>query len=228
MKLQLQANIKARRRKRRRRKTNKRALDRSSQFAISAPHQLLWALVGLLLTIGGTLVEAFVTNSPWNWHEQGIQAQSLGVTWQIVAGLLAGCLGGKKAGVISQLAYIILGLTGLFPVFTQGGGWSYLLEPTFGYILGFIPGAGLCGLLAFRYKLTGESLAFSSIIGLLTIHVFGIVYLLGLQLFSPHGNEPTFLAQSILEYSLNPFPAQLALVCAIASLAYILRQILFY
>ncbi|MDY6786229.1 MAG: biotin transporter BioY [Cyanobacteriota bacterium] len=230
MKLQLpRANFKARRRKRRRRKKGDRAIARSSKpFVLSAHHQLLWALVGLLLTIGGTLVEAFVTNSPWNWHARGIQPQSLGVTWQIVAGLLVGCVGGKKAGALSQLAYIILGLTGLFPVFTQGGGWSYLLEPTFGYILGFIPGAWLCGLLAFRYKLTVESLAFSSIVGLLAIHGFGIVYLLGLHLLGSPGNESTFLTQSILEYSVNPFPAQLALVCAIASLAYLLRQILFY
>lgn len=231
MKLQFPASTQARRRRRRKRKSRSGTSARSSNspsFILSAPHQFLWALVGLLLTIGGTLVEAFVTNSPWNWHEQGIQAQSIGVTWQIAAGLLVGCLGGKKAGAISQVAYIILGLTGLFPVFTQGGGWSYLFEPTFGYILGFIPGAWLCGLLAFRYKLTLESLAFSNIVGLLTIHTFGLIYLLGLQLLSSHGNESTFLVQSILEYSVNPFPAQLALICAVASLGYILRHILFY
>jgi biotin transport system substrate-specific component len=192
------------------------------------PYQLLWATIGLILTIGGTFVEAFVTNSPWHWSGQGIQAQSLGVTCQIGAVLLVGCLGGKNAGAIAQITYVILGLTGIYPVFTQGGGFSYLLEPTFGYLLGFIPGTWLCGLLAFRHKVTLESLAFSCIIGLLAIHLVGIIYLTGLQLLSPLGNEPTFLVQAIEKYSVDPLASQVAIVCAVSVLGYILRQILFY
>lgn len=197
---------------------------------MSAPNELLWALIGLLLTIFSTFVEAFVTNLPWNWAEQGIHTQSLGVTYQIGAVLLTGCLGGKNAGALAQLAYVILGLTWL-PVFAQGGGLGYLEEPSFGYILGFIPGAWFCGLLAFRARAKLESLAFSSLCGLLVIHVCGLFYLLGLSSFNSPAN-PTFalanLPTLILNYSITPLPGQLVIVCVVAIVSFALRQLLFY
>src|SRR5919202_2350933 len=153
-------------------------------MSVSAPNELLWALIGLLLTIGGTFVEAFVTNPPWDWSSQGIHTISLGVTFQIGAVLLVGCLGGKNAGALSQIAYIVLGLGLNLKVFTQGGGISYLKEPTFGYLLGFIAGAWVCGLLAFRMRRRVESLAFSCICGLLTIHFYGVGYLITFHAFS--------------------------------------------
>ena len=94
------------------------------------------------------MLEAHVTtNPPWTWSENGIQFGSLGIYCQVGAVLLTGCLGGKNAGILSQIAYIFVGLFWL-PVFTQGGKLSYLMEPTFGYILGFVPAAGGCGWLA--------------------------------------------------------------------------------
>ncbi len=190
--------------------------------AVSPANQILWGLTGLFLTIGGTFMEAFVTNAPWYWAEIGIQSQPLGVTYQIGGVLLTGCLGGKNAGAMSQIAYLVLGLTFL-PVFTQGGGLEYIQQPSFGYILGFIPGAWLCGWLAFRIKRTLESLAFSSICGLAMVHLWGLVYLLGLSYFN--GME---LATSMAQYSVAPLPGQLAIVCAVAVISFVLGHILFY
>ncbi|MEO8892890.1 MAG: biotin transporter BioY, partial [Coleofasciculaceae cyanobacterium] len=45
---------------------------------MAVPNELLWALIGLLLTIGGTFLEAFVTNPPWDWSGQGVHTVSLG------------------------------------------------------------------------------------------------------------------------------------------------------
>ena len=50
---------------------------------------------------------------------------------------LAGMLLGKKRGVLSVLTYIGIGLLGL-PIFTQGGGPSYVLQPSFGFLIGFV------------------------------------------------------------------------------------------
>ncbi|MBD2578341.1 biotin transporter BioY [Oscillatoria sp. FACHB-1406] len=233
-KLQFPGNTRSRRRTRRTsnagRKPSRRpeGKPKSERLPWVTPYQLLWAAIGLLLTISGTLVEAFVTNSPWQWSQQGIQPQSLGVTCQIGAVLLVGCLGGKKAGAIAQIAYVILGLTGLYPVFTQGGGWRYLLEPTFGYIIGFIPGAWLCGWLAFRRKPKLETLAFSCTIGLFAVHLVGIAYLSGLHLLSHPGGERALLVGAIEKYSLNPLASQFAIVCAVSLIGYILRRILLY
>ena len=162
---------------------------------MSAPNQLLWALVGLLLTIAGTFIEAF-TALPWNWTEQGI-IRSLGMSYQVGAVLFTGCVGGQNAGAIAQIAYLVLGLFWL-PVFAQGGGIEYFKEPSFGYLLGFVPGAWLCGWLAFRKKARLESLALSCIIGLLVIHLCGIIYLVGLAyLSSVESVMPTTLQQAI-------------------------------
>jgi biotin transport system substrate-specific component len=186
--------------------------------------ELLWALIGLILTIGGTFLEAFVTTP--SLGAAGYQTHSLGVTYQFGAALLVGCLGGKNAAALSQIAYIMLGLT-WFPVFAQGGGLGYLKEPSFGYILGFIPGAWLCGYLAFKASAKLESLAFSCLCGLLSIHVTGMLYLAAMYgLGANQSGLP--LQQSLMKYSLYPLPGQLAIVCAVTVLAFTLRQLMFY
>ncbi len=193
---------------------------------MSVPNELLWALIGLLLTIGGTFLEAFVTNPPWSWSGQGIHTISLGVTYQIGAVLLTACLGGKNAGALSQIAYVVLGLN--LPIFTQGGGISYLKEPSFGYLLGFIAGAWVCGFLAFRMPPRVESLAFSCICGLLTIHIYGLGYLIIFHTINLPVVGGLPLWQAIMKYSIYPIPGQLVVVCAATVLAFALRQLMFY
>lgn len=68
------------------------------------------------------------------------------VTLQTFTVLLSGAFLGSKRGAMSQISYILLGLSGL-PWFSLGGGLSYVLSPTFGYLLGFVAAAFLVGLL---------------------------------------------------------------------------------
>jgi biotin transport system substrate-specific component len=194
---------------------------------VAAPTQLMWALIGLILTIGGTLLEAFIASPPWNWTQGGIQAYSLGVTCQIAAVLLVGCLGGRNAATISQIAYLILGLT-WFNVFTQGGGWDYIHRPSFGYLLGFVPGAWVCGWLAFRFPVRLEYLALSCLMGLLAIHVTGIGYILMAHAAKWEGFQTLPLSETLATYSIMPLPGQLALVCAVTVLAALLRRLMLY
>jgi len=189
---------------------------------VSAFNALFWATIGLLLTIVGTFVEVFSLNPPWEWGEGQIQLHSLGITYQIAAVLLAGCLGGKSAGAVSQIAYVIIGLY-WFPVFAQGGGLDYIHQPSFGYLLGFIPGAWLTGFIAFRSSYTVENYALGALCGLAAIHVIGLVYLL----FFYFGNWQTLLA-FINQYCLNPLPGQLACVCLVSLISFVFRKILLY
>ncbi|MBD2180801.1 biotin transporter BioY [Aerosakkonema funiforme] len=189
--------------------------------------ELLWAFIGLLLTIGGTFLNASITFP--TWHEGGlaIQTYSLGVTYQIGAVLLVGCLGGKNAGALSQIAYLALGLTFL-PVFTQGGGIKYIEQPSFGYLLGFVPGAWLCGFLAFKMPPKLEFLALSCICGLLTVHFFGLSYLV-LSHYLNWGSTSTLaLLPAAQKLSFYALPGQLAVVCEVTILAFILRRLMFY
>jgi biotin transport system substrate-specific component len=194
---------------------------------VIAPIDLLWALIGLILTIGGTFLEAFIAGIPLNVGNPEIPIQSLGVTCQIGAVLLVACLGGRNAAAISQIAYLILGLTWL-NIFTSGGGLGYVDEPTFGYLLGFIPGAWVCGSLAFRVPRRLESIAFSCICGLLAIHVTGISYLIVTQAINWTSASASFLAQTVLHYSLYPSLGQLALACAVTVLSFAFRHLMFY
>lgn len=189
--------------------------------------ELLWALIGLFMTIGGTFLEAFVASPSWNWSFHNLQIHSLGVTYQVGAVLLVGCLGGRNAGALSQIAYILLGLT-WFPIFAQGGGIGYLREPSFGYLLGFIPGAWLCGYLAFKAIPRLESLAFSCFCGLLSIHLVGMGYLTLIYGLGWVNQAGLPLVTAMTKYSLYPLPGQFAVVCAVTVVAFTLRQMMFY
>ena len=189
--------------------------------------EMLWALTGLLLTIGGTLLKASITDVPWTWTLQTVPLHFLGVSYQIGAVLLVGCLGGKNAAVISQIAYLLLGLAG-FEIFNDGGGIHYFSKPSFGYLLGFIPGAWLCGYLAFKTPPRPESLAFSCFCGLFVIHLTGIFYLFLSYGLKWANADSLSLWDALKTYSLTPLPGQFAVVCAVTVLAFVMRRLMFY
>lgn len=189
--------------------------------------ELLWALIGLMLTIGGTLLRASITGVPWSWSGGTVPLHFLGVSYQIGAVMLVGCLGGSNAAAMSQIAYLGLGLVG-FPVFSQGGGIGYVKEPSFGYLLGFIPGAWVCGKLAFKVAPRLEGFAFSALCGLIVIHLTGILYLVLGYAFKWTNTSSLPLLKALMAYSINLLPGQFAVICAIAVLAFFLRRVMFY
>lgn len=202
-------------------------------FALS--EQLSWTLIGLILTIASTWLEAFTVWFPFEaWLSGGAGAETtypLGVTFQIGAVLFTGCMGGKNAAALSQIAYVLLGLVlyerfGL-EVFSQGGGLGYFREPSFGYLLGFIPAGWVCGMLAFRAKRSLERLAFASICGVLVVHLCGLSYLVLGHLFRWLPATPA-LGNAMLTYSVERVPAQMMVSCAITLIAWCLRKAMFY
>jgi biotin transport system substrate-specific component len=210
---------------------------------ISRPYILVWTIVGLFLTIGANFVPVYTISSPVQWLSQGITAYPLGFKCQVGAVLLVSCLGGRTAGVLAQIAYLLLGSIWL-KIFNDGGGFEYLQKPAFGYLLAFIPGAWICGQLAFKQTLSKaamasgvsllppkpqlEHLGFSCLCGLLTIHFFGILYSVGFKLIDLQRSGTFNLLDSIVSYSIYPLFSQLLLVCAAASIAFVLRRVMFY
>lgn len=71
------------------------------------------------------------------------------VTLQYLFTAMAGLLLGRRWGALSQAVYVLLGLVGL-PIFTMGGGFGYVFQPTFGFLLGLIPAAWVVGAVAGR------------------------------------------------------------------------------
>lgn len=199
---------------------------------VLSPLSILWAFIGLVLTITATWLEAFITSAPWDWNGTGVQVYSLGVSFQVGAVLLTACVGGKHAATLAQIAYLTLGLLPLsflgLPIFTQGGGLAYVREPGFGYLIGFIPAAWVCGYLAFQRRPKVETLAYSSVCGLGIIHGCGLIYLAIASLGGWLDVVSIPAWREFVAYSLAPLPGQLIMICAVSVLAYLLRQILFY
>ncbi|MEB2282114.1 biotin transporter BioY [Lysinibacillus xylanilyticus] len=98
-------------------------------------------------------------------------------TLQIVFVFLAGSLLGSRNGLQSQLVYIGVGLVGL-PVFTQGGGITYVLQPTFGFLIGFALAALVIGFMIERVDTpTKKHFIGANIVGLFIIYAVAVPYL---------------------------------------------------
>lgn len=97
-------------------------------------------------------------------------------TLQFLFTTLAGLLLGSKKAALSVGVYIFIGLCGL-PVFTSGGGIGYVLQPTFGYIIGFLVGAYLTGKVIESSKnISYKNLLLAGFIGLLAVYIIGMTY----------------------------------------------------
>lgn len=93
-------------------------------------------------------------------------------TLQVPMVLLAGMLLGKKLGLISITAYIFIGLIGI-PVFAGAGGLGSLVSPSFGFVLGFIPGVVITAVGG--NEQTGRMITFA-LLGMGSIFICGILY----------------------------------------------------
>ncbi len=202
------------------------------------PLEWLWTAIGVILTILGTLTHlSFPPQLP------GLGGYSFSL--QIGGMLLTACLAGPVAAVYAQIVYLGLGLAGL-QVFAQGGGWQYLYQPAFGYLLGFLPGAWACGTIAFPQRdpypsppahqraadakrwaegipdspVGLQELGSGSLVALALVHLTGILYLLATQ---PWNEE---LLRLIGLYSGYTLPGQLIVASFVAVIALLLRRLL--
>ena len=101
---------------------------------------------------------------------------ALSLTLQTFFTLLAGVLLGGGWGAVSQLVYVALGLAGL-PVFTMGGGPGYLFQPSFGFLLGLIPGALVTGLAARGRGSRPGRVVLACAAGTAVIYAVGVPYM---------------------------------------------------
>lgn len=136
------------------------------------------------------------------------------ITFQPLVAMSAGLLLGAKYGALSQALYVIIGLIGI-PVFTQGGGPSYVLQPTFGYLLGFIGCAYVAGVWVQRKPLTWQRALWASLSGLAVLYLIGVPYLYFISTRVLSSTKPFLWAVQIGFFA--PLPSDLlsaALLCA--------------
>ena len=176
------------------------------------------AFAGLMLTLVGSLIPAAML-----WPGVPLEVLPLPSTWQVPALLICALVCGPRAGVIASVAYLTIGLVDL-PVFHDGGGPGYLLNPGFGYLAGFVPAAWLCGRLSQQEGMNDLArLTLAAIAGLVMIQLCGLLNLLVGGLL---GRWADPLPELLFSYGVGPLPSQLALCVAAALLALPLRRLL--
>ena len=177
------------------------------------------AIAGLLLILCGGLIQAALPGI----GPSGLAVIPLPITLQVPALLLTALVCGPRSAMLAGVAYISIGLFQL-PVFQAGGGVSYLLDPAFGYIAGFLPAAWLTGRLGRQPGMDNLlSLTAAAAVGLLVLQGCGLANLLLGGLVQRWGGA---LPQLLLSYSLGPLLPQLLLCCAVGVLALPLRRLL--
>ena len=97
------------------------------------------------------------------------------ITLQTFFTAMAGCVLGPWYGALSQLVYVALGLVGL-PIFTQGGGIGYLMQPTCGFLIGLIPAAWVIGRIAGR-KPEPKQIVSACLLGYGVLYAIGVPYM---------------------------------------------------
>ena len=126
----------------------------------------------------------------------------LPLTFQTLFVVLSGLVLGRKYGALSVCVYVVAGVMGL-PVFTGSA-----LNPTFGYIVGFIPGAWLSGYIAERFKPCFMTWTLGAVAGIAVIYAVGIPYYYVMSKYYI-GNE--IGAKTLLLYFvLMPIPGDVA------------------
>ena len=123
-------------------------------------NMILAALFSVLTVVGGFI---------------SIPAAAAPITMQYFFTLMSGIILGKKWGALSQLIYLLVGLAG-FPVFTQGGGLSYFMQPSFGFLLALAPAAWIAGYLTEK-GCSPRRAALAGLAGDLILYLIGIPYM---------------------------------------------------
>jgi len=135
------------------------------------------------LTAGGAFIKIPIPHVPF--------------TLQTLMVMFAGLILGSRRGALSQVLYLVLGLMGL-PIFAQGGGPAYILQPSFGFLLGFAPGAYVIGKILEGEKIPSSTgIVVALLLGQGVIYLFGLPYLylnLNLILHKPISLSSVFMA----------------------------------
>lgn len=130
-------------------------------------------------------------------------------------------LGVKKSIIVFSL-YIIMGIAGL-PVFSKGGGFSYVFEPSFGFIIGFFISSIIIGISSNSNKIYSKYL--TTTIGLLVINICGVIYMYLIMNYYL-GIDKSFI--DVISLAVLPFIAKDFITAFLACIIYSRLSIILY
>lgn len=113
---------------------------------------------------------------------------------QTMFSVTAGIVLGPVWGPVSQVLYVGMGLMGV-PIFVSGGGFGYVVFPTFGYLLGMILSAFVTGILTEK---TEWNIWLISALGFLSVYLLGIPYCyLYFRYMNPESIAPDIMSMAV-------------------------------
>ena len=144
------------------------------------------------------------------------------LTLQTLMVMITGLILGGRLAALSQLIYILVGLMGI-PIFAHGGGPGYVLQPTFGYLLGFICGAYVIGSLTEKREVLNRSFLLVALVaGTVAIYLPGVsVLYLNLNLVQ---QKAVSLSTAVKIGFLVPLPGDLIKIAVALYLGPLLHQ----
>ena len=143
------------------------------------------------------------------------------ISLQFLFTAMAGVLLGAGYGALSQAVYVLIGLVGV-PIFALGGVFSYIFQPTFGFLLGLIPAAAVIGALTARRTGYLNILA-AVLVGDLILYAVGVPYMyLILHVYMQSAKTFPALLAAMLVY----VPGDTLKIIVVTALAPVLRRTL--
>ena len=211
-------------------KINKRYRDIFEQYIykgeptpLSIGTLVVCAFCFLLLIISTFTQITF--SHPWfqDVFQNGFQWGTKQVTYnpQVVVMIFIIYLLGRNYSYFTFEIYLLTGFF-VWPIFVFGGGFEYIQNYLFGYLLGFIPAAFLMGLIfsvSQNYKLR----LLASVVGVFSIHFCGILYCIILALFA--GLESGLLGAVFKVITLNKILYDLIFAATILLIAPYIKNI---
>ena len=185
-----------------------------------------WATIGLIV-LGWLPIQV---PNPYGWLNTSSTVTHIQITLQVPWALLCACALGPVAGVLPVILLVGLSFIGI-PLLANGGGQSYLLEPSMGYWLGLIASAAITGRLYRRIarlpwsaKKLGR-LALTLLIAFACFHTTGMLYMgiLALSNILPWNA----VLHWVTTYTIWPLPYQVSFSVVAMALIPLLRLALY-
>ena len=139
------------------------------------------------------------------------------ISFQTLGVMLAGVILGAYRGTIAAALYVILGLIGLPILSGHASGFAVLAGPTAGFLVGFIPGALVVGLIAHsaKAKFGVVRVILGSIVG-----GIGVVYAFGIPVLATSYKVDLFTAAGYMAPYLIGDAIKVALTTIIGAALY--------
>lgn len=140
------------------------------------------------------------------------------VSLQCAMCMLCALLLGAKDATIAVVIYLIMGLCGI-PIFTAGGGFAYVLQPTFGYLVGYLFAVPIGALVARGVHNTSRPKLWRLLLGALAVlailYTFGVTYMYLMLNFYMHSAISMSKAWLIGGAVFLPTDGAWCIVCAV-------------